>query len=196
MSMEIYYFVDSKIKNTHTHIYIYSISTSFFKFVDKAGICSSGTMVDMTENDIENMIHLNIGFVTALSRLYGRDMKNQHRGRIMFVSSMTGAVPGGPGVAAYAATKAYEKSLSLSMGRELERHGVGVTCLMPGAVKGTSFAKASRWEDALCWKIPFYGMRAPRVGRFPNSICLFVFSLRKLKKNKKLIRHRSFCFCL
>lgn len=192
MSIDIYYFILLTQKSkTHTYIYIFHLHLFFIKFVDKAGICSSGTMVDMTENDIENMIHLNIGSVTALSRLYGRDMKNQHRGRIMFVSSMTGAVPGGPGVAAYAATKAYEKSLSLSMGRELERHGVGVTCLMPGAVKGTSFAKASRWEDALCWKIPFYGMRAPRVGRFPNSICIkgnhfcfFFFSFFSCVKKK------------
>jgi short-subunit dehydrogenase len=53
-------------------------------------------------------------------------MKRRRRGRILFVSSVVGAAPGGPGVAAYSATKAYEKSLAQSMGIELEKYGVGV----------------------------------------------------------------------
>jgi|AntRauTorckE5430_2_1112549.scaffolds.fasta_scaffold04379_2 hypothetical protein len=34
---------------------------------------------------------------------------------------------------------------------------------MPGAVKGTEFATRSNTEDALCWKFPFYPMKAPNV---------------------------------
>jgi len=79
------------------------------------------------------------------------------------VSSVVGAAPGGPGVAAYSATKAYEKSLALSLGKELERFGVGVTCIMPGAVKGTTFAAQSNMENAVCWKLPFYAMTAPSI---------------------------------
>lgn len=66
-------------------------------------------------------------------------------------------------MAAYSATKAYEKSLAQSMGRELEKYGVGVTCIMPGAVKGTDFATRSKAQEALCWKLPFYPMKAPNV---------------------------------
>ena len=74
--------------------------------------------------------------------------------------------PRGPRVAPYsAATKAYEKSLAQSMGRELEEEcGLGVTCIIPRAIKGTSFATRSNAEEALvCWKFPFYPMKAPRV---------------------------------
>jgi len=34
---------------------------------------------------------------------------------------------------------------------------------MPGAVKGTDFATRSKAQEALCWKLPFYPMKAPNV---------------------------------
>ena len=131
--------------------------------VNNAGVCHYGEMVDSTENDIDRVLQLNAISVAKLSHLYGKDMKNNRRGRILFVSSIVGALPSGPGVATYAATKAFEKSLALSMGKELETYGVGVTCLMPGAIKDTSFAKESKSNDAICWKIPFYCKTAPEV---------------------------------
>ena len=124
--------------------------------VNNAGICTHGEHVDTPLEDIEQMVQINAGSVATLSHLYGKDMKKQRRGRILFVSSVVGAVNAGPRVATYAATKAFEKSLSLSIGKELEQYGCGVTCLMPGAVKGTAFKSASNTDDALCWKIPFY----------------------------------------
>ena len=124
--------------------------------VNNAGICTHGEHVDTPLDDIEQMVQINAGSVATLSHLYGKDMKKQRRGRILFVSSIVGAVNAGPRVATYAATKAFEKSLSLSIGKELEQYGCGVTCLMPGAVKGTAFKSSSNTDDALCWKIPFY----------------------------------------
>ena len=124
--------------------------------VNNAGICTHGEHVDTPLEDIEQMVQINAGSVATLSHLYGKDMKKQRRGRILFVSSVVGAVNAGPRVATYAATKAFEKSLSLSIGKELEQYGCGVTCLMPGAVKGTAFKSSSNTDDALCWKIPFY----------------------------------------
>jgi hypothetical protein len=106
---------------------------------------------------------VNVESTTMLSQLYAKEMKHSKRGRILFVSSMVGAVPSGPGVATYAATKAYEKSLAQSMGRELEKYGVGVTCLIPGAVKDTSFAVDSNANEAICFKLPFYAMKAQHV---------------------------------
>ena len=125
--------------------------------INNAGVYHTGNLVDGNEDDFNSMINVNVGSVTNLSYLYGKDMKKQRRGRILFVSSVVGATPGGPGVATYAATKAYEKSLAQSMGREMEKYGVGVTCVLPGAVKGTSFANGSTGQ-AVCWKFPFYPM--------------------------------------
>jgi hypothetical protein len=83
-------------------------------------------------------------------------MKERKRGRILMVSSMCGLTSASPGTAVYGATKAFAKSLSLSMAKELEPYGVGVTCLMPGPVVGTQFRQRSGTDRALCWYIPYY----------------------------------------
>ena len=131
--------------------------------VNNAGVCPTGDVINADEEYLTDTMNLNVASVTKLSHLYGKSMKRQRRGRILFVSSVAGAVPGVPGVACYSATKAYEKVLAHSMGRELEKYGVGVTCLLPGAVKGTEFASRSNLEKALAFRIPFYAMKAPDV---------------------------------
>jgi hypothetical protein len=90
-------------------------------------------------------------------------MKEQGRGRILVVSSVNGDVAAVPTVALYSATKAFEKSLALSMAKEMEPYGVGVSCLIPGAVRGTSFKAQSKTDEALCWKIPFYPLSPGKV---------------------------------
>ena len=72
------------------------------------------------------------------------------------ISSVSGSVSGIPSVALYSATKAFENSLAVGLAKEMEASGVGITCMMPGAVRGTDFQSGSRTDDALCWKIPFY----------------------------------------
>jgi len=137
--------------------------------VNNAGICAHGELVDSNEGEIEKVLNLNTLSVSKLAHLYGKEMKRRRRGRILFVSSIVGALPSGPGLATYAATKAFDKSLALSMGKELESYGVGVTCIMPGAIKGTSFTSQSSAgekavdKNSLCWKIPFYPKTAPEV---------------------------------
>lgn len=131
--------------------------------VNNAGVCVSGLSVDMSNSDVQQMMQINAISVAILNHLYGRDMKDQGRGRILVVSSVVGSVEAGPNVACYAATKAFERSLAMSMGKELEKYGVGVTCLLPGAVRDTSFRSRSEVDEALCWKLPFYSRTAPFV---------------------------------
>lgn len=109
------------------------------------------------------MIQVNTVAVTSLTHLFGRDMMERRRGRILLVSSICGAVNGIATVAVYAATKAYENSLAAALGKELEPYGIGVTSLMPGAVRGTEFRSRSNSQEALCWKLPFYAKSAPSV---------------------------------
>ena len=124
--------------------------------VNNAGLSSSGEFVDMEEQNLQHILQVNAMAVASLSHSYGSDMKKRRRGRILIVSSIVGVSYAGPTVAAYAATKAFEKVLGLSMAKELEVYGVGVTCLMPGAVGDSSFRRSSGSTDAICWKIPFY----------------------------------------
>ena len=133
--------------------------------VNNAGISTTGPYVDMDLSEIQKILQVNAMSVASLSHLFCRDMKERRRGRLLMVSSVVGNVPGAPNAACYAATKSFEKVLSVSLARELEPFGVGVTCLMPGAVGDTSFRSNSQSDEALCWKIPFYPRSAQQVAR-------------------------------
>ena len=122
-----------------------------------------GPSCDLPLHDLNEMIQLNALSASTLTHLYGRDMKQRKRGRIMMLSSICGAVAGLPTVSVYAATKAFANSLALGLAKELEPHGVGVTCVMPGAVRDTGFKTRSQSEEALCWKVPFYSKTPQQV---------------------------------
>lgn len=79
------------------------------------------------------------------------------------VSSVCGEVNGIASVAVYSATKAFQNSFGVALGKELEPYGVGVTCLVPGAVRGTEFRERSQSGEALFWKVPFYSKSAATV---------------------------------
>ena len=143
--------VASKIHQATTHA-----GLRVDMLINNAGLSSSGEFVESDPGIIDNILQVNAVSLTSLSRLYGQDMKRQGRGRILIVSSIMGNTYAGPTVAAYAATKAFEKSLALSMAKELEDFGVGVTCLMPGAVGDSAFRSSSGSEEAICWKFPWY----------------------------------------
>jgi len=133
--------------------------------VNNAGFALHGLAVDQPLEQVNKMLQVNALSLSSLTHLFGRDMKNRGRGRIMMVSSICGTVAGLPTVAAYAATKAFENVLGVSMSKEMEPYGVGVFCLMPGAVKGTDFKSGSETDNALCWKIPFYAKTPPQVAK-------------------------------
>ena len=124
--------------------------------VNNAGISSQGNAFDMPISKMHEIIQVNTVSLSTLTHLFGKDMKERKRGRIMIMSSVCGGVGGLASVSLYAATKAFANSLSIGLAREMEPYGVGVTCVMPGAVKDTAFKSRSQSDEALCWKLPFY----------------------------------------
>ena len=131
--------------------------------VNNAGYSLQGESVEFSVQQTNDLIQLNALSLSSLTHLYGRDMKNRRRGRILMMSSICGATAGIPTVAVYTATKAFVNALSLGIGQEMEPYGVGVTCIMPGAVKDTEFKSRSDSDQALCWKIPFYPKTPQRI---------------------------------
>ncbi len=122
--------------------------------INNAGIAETSELIMMDKFKIDQLTNVNVLAPTKLCQLYGRDMKERKRGRILIMSSLTGAVPGVPTSAVYAGTKSYQRSLATSLRKELEEHGVGVTCIMPGAVKDTSFANTGKMTDSFIWDFP------------------------------------------
>lgn len=143
--------------------------------INNAGIASEGLAVDTKTSDIEQMVMLNSLTYAKLSQLYGQDMKKKRRGRILMMSSMAGLCTASPNTAIYGATKAFAKSLSLSMAKEMEAYGVGVTCLIPGPVTDTDLRINSGTREALCWYLPFYSRPADIVAHQVSHKCLIEF---------------------
>ena len=141
--------------------------------VNNAGIGETCDLVDMTPDRIDQLCQVNIVSTTKLTQLLGSKMKARQRGRIVIISSLTGAVPGVPTTAVYAATKSYQRSLATSLGREMESYGVGVSCIMPGAVKETSFAAIANMSDSVVWKLPFGGLTPEIVAESAVRAMLF-----------------------
>ena len=119
-----------------------------------AGICASpAAFVEQDGAELGRMLSLNVQSSTALLHHFGARFATTHKGRILVVASSAGAAPGVPGVAYYAASKSFLRSLAAGVGGELRSKGVSVTCGLPGAVD-TEFASRSGLSDAAVFSLP------------------------------------------
>ncbi|WP_097458915.1 SDR family NAD(P)-dependent oxidoreductase [Mangrovitalea sediminis] len=101
--------------------------------VNNAGFGLKGAFMELPLADQQRMMQLNMGALTSLCYLFGRDMVRRGGGRILNVASVAAFQPG-PLMAIYCATKAFVLSLSEALDTELRSQGVRVTALCPGAV--------------------------------------------------------------
>ncbi len=99
--------------------------------VNNAGVLTAGAFRRMDPDDLHRMLQLNAGALTQLTHAFLTPMVERGYGRILNVASVAGFQPV-PGLAAYAATKAYVLSLSEALNEELKGSGVSVTALCPG----------------------------------------------------------------
>lgn len=101
--------------------------------INNAGIFDFRTIEDMTPERIDLYISLHIRAVTQLSRMVAARMAESGGGSILNMSSMSCWMPM-PGIAMYAATKAYIRVLSRAMRIELRDRNVNVTVACPGGI--------------------------------------------------------------
>lgn len=101
--------------------------------VCNAGMLLFSTLVQTEPQRLQAIIGLHCTTTTLLCRYFGEDMKARRRGRILIMSSSTAWLPY-PTISHYGATKAYLKSFASSLWYELNRYGVSVTAVFPGAV--------------------------------------------------------------
>ncbi|XP_037899672.1 hydroxysteroid dehydrogenase-like protein 1, partial [Glossina fuscipes] len=86
-----------------------------------------------SEDLLWNIIYVNVGAITLMSRIVIPQMKKQGKGAIVNMASCAELQPL-PLWAVYGATKHYVRSLSLAMERELCAHNISVQCVTPGFV--------------------------------------------------------------
>ena len=99
--------------------------------VNNAGAAVTGPLLDHTPASEAAILHLNTRAPLLLTRALAPILVDRGRGGIVFVAS-TIAFNGGPGLANYAATKAWNVSFADALTIELGPSGVDVQCIAPG----------------------------------------------------------------
>ncbi len=116
--------------------------------INNAGFGDFGMFVESNWEKQLQMINLNITTLTYLTRLFLPNMVKNKFGKIMNVAS-TAAFQPGPTMAVYYATKAYVLHFSEAIGNELQKTGVTVTALCPGATESGFQSAADMHESKL-----------------------------------------------
>lgn len=101
--------------------------------INNAGIFIFRDTADCSTGKIETILNLHILTVTKLCRLYGQQMKENKKGYILNMSSISAHTPF-PGISLYTATKSYILTFSKALRYEMSESGVKILVVAPGAV--------------------------------------------------------------
>src|SRR5918993_761152 len=119
--------------------------------VNNAGFGTSGAFHELEVDRLEREIELNVSALTTLSHAALATMVPRRRGYLLNVSSVA-SFQAAPGLAVYAATKAYVTSLTEALHEETKGTGVHVTALCPGLTR-TEFQATSN-SDRMTTTLP------------------------------------------
>jgi len=122
--------------------------------INNAGITKDAQFYKMDLAQFQQVIDVNLMGTVIMSKAVVPYMMAQKSGRIVHSSSVS-AVVGNFGQTNYAASKGAIISLTRSMGRELAKHGINVTAILPGVI-----------ETAMTQAIPAE-IRAEKASRIP-----------------------------
>ncbi len=109
--------------------------------INNAGFGWYGYTYDMQWQTCRDMLRLNIEAATHLTMMTLKEMKNRGEGHIVHVGSISGFLPI-QGISVYSSSKAFLRSFSASLYREMRGSGVHVSCVMPSAVRTDFFRSA------------------------------------------------------
>ena len=98
--------------------------------VNNAGIAGYGYLEEVSVEDDDRMIDINLKGVLNGARSGLEHLKTTPGSKLINIASCAGLY-GAPKLAVYAATKFAVKGLSEALDIEFARHGVGVRCIMP-----------------------------------------------------------------
>jgi short-subunit dehydrogenase len=102
--------------------------------VNNAGIATAGKFLDNDLGSELALLHINNRAALILAHHFGRSMRKQGRGGMIFVSS-TVAFAGVPLWSNYAASKAHDLVFAEGLAKELRRDGIAVLALCPGTTQ-------------------------------------------------------------
>ncbi|MET8468585.1 3-oxoacyl-ACP reductase FabG [Streptomyces sp. NPDC006422] len=141
--------------------------------VNNAGITRDATMRTMTEDQFDQVVDVHLKGTWNGTRKAAAVMREQKRGAIVNISSLSGKV-GMVGQTNYSAAKAGIVGLSKAAAKEMAHHGVRVNAIQPGLIRSamTEAMPQKAWDQKMA-EIPM--RRAGEVDEVA-SVALFLAS--------------------
>jgi short-subunit dehydrogenase len=123
--------------------------------VANAALPASGLLTELTQEEIDRMLEVNLRSPIALTRALAPGMARRRRGHFVFISSLSGKAAS-PASSIYAATKFGLRGFALGVRADLRADGVGASVVLPGFIR-----EAGMFADAGI-DLPFgVGTRSP-----------------------------------
>jgi short-subunit dehydrogenase len=103
-------------------------------FVANAAMPASGELTELSPEQIDRMLEVNLRAPIALARAIAPGMIERRRGHMVFVSSLSGKAAS-PASSLYSATKFGLRGFALALREDLRPHSVGVSTVLPGFIR-------------------------------------------------------------
>jgi short-subunit dehydrogenase len=102
--------------------------------VANAALPASGLLTELTPEQIDRMLEINLRAPVAMARALAPAMIARRRGHMVFVSSLSGKAAA-PASSIYSATKFGLRGFALGLREDLRPDGVGVSTVLPGFIR-------------------------------------------------------------
>jgi NAD(P)-dependent dehydrogenase (short-subunit alcohol dehydrogenase family) len=102
--------------------------------INNAGVLRQSPFEEITQTDWDLTFKVNLTAAMVCCQRALPSMRETGFGRVVFIGSSAGKAGGGPGLAAYAASKAGVMSLAKSLAKEYSHYGVTVNAVAPAAI--------------------------------------------------------------
>ncbi len=138
-----------------------AVSAGVEVLVANAALPASGEFLELTQEQIDRMLAVNLRAPIALARALAPSMAARGRGHMVFVSSLAGKIAS-EASSLYSATKFGLRGFALGIRQDLRSDGVGVSLVVPGFIRDAGlFADAQARVPTLRLP-PGVGTRSPR----------------------------------
>jgi 3-oxoacyl-[acyl-carrier protein] reductase len=129
--------------------------------VNNAGIYPQKAFLDMTADDWNKVLRINLNGVFHCTKAVIPKMVKQKYGKIVNIASIAGAVVGFQNLVHYSASKAAIAGFTKSLALEVAQYGINVNAVAPGPIDVGDMAANTEIYQQIIKAIPFGRMGRP-----------------------------------